>query len=84
MNQERIARKLTAELSGLQKQYREFFIKKMDARGIATPAELDEQGRRDFFSEIKADWAKEHKEAAKTAAGGETSLTVRCISVVVP
>ena len=68
MNQERIARKLTAELSELQKKYREFFIKKMDDHGIGSPAELDEEGKKKFFNEIKADWAKEHKEAAKTAA----------------
>lgn len=49
-------------LSELQKEYREFFLDKMELYGVKSPAELPNKKKSDFFNEIKQDWAK-HKQA---------------------
>lgn len=48
------------ELSELQKEYRAFFIGKMEVYGVNSPAQLTKVKKSAFFIEIKQDWAK-HK-----------------------
>jgi hypothetical protein len=48
------------KLSELQKEYRIFFLEKMSFYGVKSPAELAKEKKREFFIEIKKDWAK-HK-----------------------
>ena len=48
------------KLSALQKEYRAFFLGKMELYGVKSPAELTKDKKSDFFTEIKKDWAK-HK-----------------------
>lgn len=48
------------KLSALQKDYRAFFLEKMNSYGVKSPAELTKEKKSVFFSEIKQDWAK-HK-----------------------
>lgn len=42
--------------SELQDAYREFFKAKLAAFGVASPAELDDEQKSKFFSEIKKEW----------------------------
>jgi hypothetical protein len=46
------------KLSELQKEYRAFFIGKMEVYGVKSPAQLTKEKKREFFTEIKQDWAK--------------------------
>lgn len=46
-----------AELSELQKAYQAFFKAKMKTYGVNSPAELGEEAKSKFFSEINAEWA---------------------------
>jgi hypothetical protein len=46
------------ELSELQKSYREYFGAKMQKFGVKSPAELNDQQKKDFFNEITKDWEK--------------------------
>lgn len=46
------------KLSKLQKEYRAFFIGKMELYGINSPAQLIKERKSAFFTEIKQDWAK--------------------------
>lgn len=48
------------KLSELQKEYRAFFLGKMELYGITSPALLSKEKKSEFFTEIKKDWAK-HK-----------------------
>lgn len=48
------------KLSELQKEYRNFFIGKMELYGVKSPAQLTKEKKSEFFTEIKKDWAK-HK-----------------------
>ena len=48
------------KLSELQKEYRAFFIGKMELYGVKSPAQLTKEKKSEFFNEIKQDWAK-HK-----------------------
>ncbi len=48
------------KLSELQKEYRAFFIGKMEVYGVKSPAQLTKEKKSEFFTEIKQDWAK-HK-----------------------
>lgn len=48
------------KLSALQKEYRAFFLGKMELYGVKSPAELTKDKKSEFFTEIKQDWAK-HK-----------------------
>jgi len=52
------------KLSALQKEYRAFFLGKMELYGVKSPADLTKERKSDFFNEIKKDWAK-HKLANK-------------------
>lgn len=45
-------------LSELQKEYRVFFLKKMELYGVKSPAHLTKQKKGEFFTEIRLDWAK--------------------------
>ena len=47
-----------AELSDLQKSYREYFEAKLKKYGVGSPADLDEEQKKSFFNEIAADWEK--------------------------
>lgn len=46
------------ELSELQKSYREYFGAKMEKFGVKSPAELDDDQKKEFFNEITKDWEK--------------------------
>jgi len=46
------------KLSELQKEYRAFFLKKMELYGVKSPAELMKDKKSEFFTVIKQDWAK--------------------------
>ncbi|MFC4873519.1 hypothetical protein [Negadavirga shengliensis] len=48
------------KLSELQKEYRAFFLGKMELYGVKSPAQLTKEKKSEFFIEIKQDWAK-HK-----------------------
>lgn len=48
------------KLSALQKEYRAFFLGKMELYGVKSPAQLTKEKKSEFFTEIKKDWAK-HK-----------------------
>jgi hypothetical protein len=48
------------KLSELQREYRNFFIGKMELYGVKSPAQLTKEKKSEFFTEIKKDWAK-HK-----------------------
>jgi hypothetical protein len=48
------------KLSELQKEYRAFFIGKMEVYGVKSPAQLTKEKKSEFFTEIKQDWTK-HK-----------------------
>lgn len=48
------------KLSELQKEYRAFFLGKMELYGVMSPAQLTKEKKSEFFTEIKKDWAK-HK-----------------------
>jgi hypothetical protein len=45
------------KLSELQKEYRAFFLGKMELYGVKSPAELTKEEKSKFFTEIKEDWA---------------------------
>ena len=44
-------------LSELQKEYRNFFLGKLNLYGVKSPAELTNEEKSKFFTEIKEDWA---------------------------
>jgi len=44
------------ELSKLQKEFRDFFFKLLDKYNVDSPAELDEEQKREFFSAIAKYW----------------------------
>lgn len=46
------------KLSAFQKEYRAFFLEKMEIYGVKSPAELTKVKKSEFFTEIKQDWAK--------------------------
>lgn len=46
------------KLSELQKEYRNFFVGKMELYGVKSPAQLTKEKKSEFFTEIKKDWAK--------------------------
>jgi hypothetical protein len=59
-------------LSELQREYRDFFLGKLNLYGVKSPAELKtKENKSKFFTEIKEDWAKiklakkQNKEAEK-------------------
>ena len=67
-----------AKKSDLQKSYQDYFKAKLDKYGAKSPADLDDEKKKEFFSEISADWeagqgvkdsAKEKVEKEKEDAG---------------
>ncbi len=48
--------------SEAQKKYKKFFNNKLQQHDVKSPAELDNKGKKKFFSEIKSEW----KGASKT------------------
>lgn len=46
------------KLSESQKEYRAFFLGKMELYGVKSPAQLTKEKKSTFFTEIKQDWAK--------------------------
>jgi hypothetical protein len=46
------------KLSDLQKEYRDFFLGKLELYGVKSPAELSKEKKSEFFTEIKQDWTK--------------------------
>ena len=46
------------EQSELQKSYQEYFKGKLKKFGVESPADLDDEKKKEFFSEISADWEK--------------------------
>lgn len=45
-----------AEKSKKQKEYTDFFNKKLEAYGVKSPSELNDEDKKKFFSEIKDEW----------------------------
>lgn len=45
------------ELSLLQREYRHFFLDKLNSYGVGSPAQLTKQKKSEFFTSIKNDWA---------------------------
>ncbi len=45
------------KLSELQKEYRIFFLQKMELYGVKSPAQLTKEKKSEFFNEVKQDWA---------------------------
>jgi hypothetical protein len=46
------------KLSELQKEYRAFFLGKMELYGVKSPAQLTKEKKSEFFTVIKQGWAK--------------------------
>jgi len=61
------------EQSKLQKEYQEFFNKKLDEYDADSPDDLDEETRKKFFNEIELEWeeGKGPTKASISAAEGE-------------
>ena len=66
-------------LSELQKEYRSFFLEKMNLYAIKSPAELTKKKKSEFFTEIKKDWTnyKESKKQIKEFEKNEIQITVK-------
>lgn len=64
------------KLSELQKEYRAFFIGKMELYGIKSPAELTKEKKSEFFTEIKQDWAKHKLAKQKFKKVNEEALLI--------
>jgi mannitol-specific phosphotransferase system IIBC component len=45
-----------AKKSELQKSYQDYFQAKLSKFGVESPADLDEEKKKEFFNEISADW----------------------------
>jgi len=46
------------EASELQKSYQEYFKAKLSKYGVESPADLDDEKKKEFFNEISSDWEK--------------------------
>jgi hypothetical protein len=61
------------ELSNLQKDWKDYFMEKLEKFGASSPAELSEEERKEFFNELKKDWEKgEGVKEAETKLMGVT------------
>lgn len=67
-----------AKKSNMQKSYQDYFKAKLDKFGVKSPADLDDEKKKEFFNEVAADWeagqgvkpaAKEKVEKEKDEAG---------------
>lgn len=45
-----------AKKSELKKSYQDYFQAKLSKFGVESPADLDEEKKKEFFNEISADW----------------------------
>lgn len=64
---QRIANRLTAELSKEQKRYREYFKGVMDKWEIKSPSELSDADKKKFFDEIDKGWKAGKNESDRKA-----------------
>lgn len=64
------------KLSELQKEYRAFFIGKMEVYGVKSPAQLTKEKKSTFFTEIKQDWAKHKLEKQQLKQAKLKALTI--------
>lgn len=64
------------KLSELQKEYRAFFLGKMELYGVTSPAQLPKEKKSEFFTEIKQDWAKHKLEKQRLKAANNKVLTL--------
>jgi len=46
---------------GNKEEYRKFFDAKLKKFGVKSPAELDDNRKKEFFNEIEKDWVKDEK-----------------------
>lgn len=46
------------EASELQKSYQDYFKAKLSKFGVESPAELDDEKKKEFFNEITKEWEK--------------------------
>lgn len=49
---------LNEKLSPLQKEYRNYFRAMLKVYGVTSPAKLDEEGKKNFFNDIRKNWKK--------------------------
>lgn len=49
---------VSAELSFLQEEYQNFFRSELEALGVNSPAQLDDDQLGAFFTDIRAKWKK--------------------------
>jgi hypothetical protein len=64
------------KLSELQKNYRAFFLAKMELYGVKSPVQLTKEKKSEFFNEIKQDWAKNKLEKLKLKESKKKALTI--------
>jgi len=72
MDRQEVARglvKLAKELSKKQKEYQEFFEKKLEEEGEKSPADMSEKEKKEFFNEVEEEWTgdEEKKKKARVA-----------------
>lgn len=56
---------VSAEQSLLQQEYRKMFTEECERLGVQSPFELSDDGMRDFFADISANWKKRKLELYK-------------------
>jgi len=54
-------KKKRRKLSFLQKEYRKYFLKRLEEYNVKSPAHLDEEKKKEFFGGIPENWIKEKK-----------------------
>ena len=61
--------KIAKELSKKQKEYQEFFEKKLDEEGEKSPADMSKKEKKEFFNEVEEEWTddEEKKKKARVA-----------------
>lgn len=64
------------KLSELQKEYRAFFLGKLELYGVKSPAHLTKEKKSEFFTEIKQDWAKHKLEKQQLKEVMKKPLTI--------
>lgn len=64
------------KLSELQKEYRAFFLGKMELYGVKSPAQLTKEKKSEFFNEIKQDWPKNKLEKLKLKEVKKKALSI--------
>lgn len=64
------------KLSELQKEYRAFFLGKMELYSVTSPAQLPKEKKSEFFTEIKKDWAKHKLEKQRLKEAKKKVLTL--------